>query len=60
MVDLHVEERISPRILTNLMQNFRNAAEAIFGVNRILQQTAETADDGAAPEESAEVVAAAS
>jgi hypothetical protein len=32
MVDLRIEERISPRILTNLMQNFRNAAEAIFEI----------------------------
>jgi hypothetical protein len=31
-VELHIEERISPRILTNLMQNFRNAAEAIFEI----------------------------
>jgi hypothetical protein len=32
LIDLHVEERISPRILTNLMQNFRNAAEAVFEI----------------------------
>jgi hypothetical protein len=32
LADLQVEERISPRILTNLMQNFRNAAEAIFEI----------------------------
>lgn len=31
-MELQIEERISPRILTNLMQNFRNAAEAIFEI----------------------------
>ena len=31
-MDYDVEEQISPRILTNLMQNFRNAGEALFEI----------------------------
>jgi hypothetical protein len=32
MITYDVEEQISPRILTNLMQNFRNAGEALFEI----------------------------
>jgi hypothetical protein len=32
MINYYVEEQISPRILTNLMQNFRNAGEALFEI----------------------------
>lgn len=32
MTTYEIEEQISPRILTNLMQNFRNAGEALFEI----------------------------